>query len=159
MAGGCQDDDMVQSRHTYAVEVAASTTADAATVFAMVADGARWSQWAGPLVAHSSMERLGDPAPGGVGAVRALGRKPFLLREETLEYEQDRRHVYALRTPSPMKDYRGEVTLTPRAGGGTDLLWRVTFTERVPLTGPALRLVARKIINLMTTNLIRAAGR
>ncbi|MGQ0839694.1 SRPBCC family protein [Actinokineospora sp.] len=62
-------------------------------------------------------------------------RKPFLLREETLEYEQDRRHVHALRSPAPIKDYRGEITLVPREAGGTDLTWRCRFVERVPGTG------------------------
>ncbi|SDJ22741.1 Polyketide cyclase / dehydrase and lipid transport [Actinokineospora alba] len=150
---------MVISRQTYAVEVTASSRADAATIFALVADGARWSEWAGPVIAHSSLERLGDPAPGGVGGVRLLGRKPVLVREETLEYEQDRRHVYALRTPSPMKDYQGEITLTPREDGGTEVVWRASFTELVPGTGPILRFGLNKGIKMLSRKLISAAQR
>ncbi|HVK21460.1 MAG TPA: SRPBCC family protein [Actinokineospora sp.] len=150
---------MVESRNTYAFEVTASSTADAATIFALVADGARWSEWAKPLVSYSAMESIGDPAPAGVGAVRLLGHKPLLVREETLEYEQDRRHRYALRTPGPIKDYTAEITLTPRDGGGTDLVWRGSFGERVPGTGVVLRLGMNKFIAALTKKLVRAAER
>ncbi|WP_436493219.1 SRPBCC family protein [Actinokineospora sp. HUAS TT18] len=150
---------MVEHRSTYAFEVTASSTADPATIFALVADGGRWSEWAKPLVSYSKMVRAGESAPAGVGAVRALGHKPVLVREETLEYEQDRRHRYALRTPGPIKDYIAEITLTPREGGGTDLVWRGSFGERVPGTGPVLRLGMNKFIEALTKKLVRAAER
>ncbi|CRK60960.1 hypothetical protein [Alloactinosynnema sp. L-07] len=150
---------MVDSRTTFAFEVTARSTADAATIFALVANGARWSEWAKPLVSYSAIERIGDPAPAGVGAVRLLGHKPVLVREETLEYEQDRRHRYALRTPGPLRDYTAEITLTPREGGGTDLVWRGSFGERLPGTGAVLRLGVHKFIEALTKKLVRAAER
>jgi hypothetical protein len=139
-------------------EVTARSSASAASLFALEADGSRWSEWAKPLVPQSSWERTGDPAPGGVGAIRLLGLRPMMVREETVEYEQDRRHAYVMRTPLPIRDYRAELTLTPGANG-TDLVWHGSFTERVPGTGPVFRFVLRTIIALLARRLIKAAER
>jgi hypothetical protein len=140
-------------------EVSARSSAAAASLFALETDGGRWSRWAGPLVPTSSWERQGSPAPGGVGAIRRLGLRPLVVREETVEYEQDRRHVYVVRTPLPIRDYRAELVLTPRAGGGTDLVWRGGFAERIPGSGPVFRLLLRAVITALTRRLVRAAER
>jgi len=143
---------------TFSFEVNRVTSASAATLFRLETDGGRWSDWAKPLIVQSSWERQGDPAPGGVGAVRKIGLWPVLMREKTLEYEQDRRHVYTLiGPPNPAKDYRGELLLTPNAAGGTDLRWSGSFTEGVPGTGPATLAVLRGAIQLISKLLIKAA--
>ncbi|PPK65898.1 SRPBCC family protein [Actinokineospora auranticolor] len=148
---------MVERQRTFAFEIAVSSSADAPELFAMVSDGRRWAEWARPVVTEAYLEREGDPAPGGMGAVRVVGRKPLLFREETVEYEQDRRHAYRLLSAAPFRDYRGEITLIPLDGGGTDLVWRCSFVERVPGTGPALRAGLRSFINDLTKRLLRAA--
>lgn len=150
---------MTNSQRTFDFEVTARSTADPATLFALEADGSRWSEWAGMLAPRSSWERQGDPAPGGVGAIRLLGLRPFLVREETVEYEQDRRHVYVMRTPIPVRDYRAELVLTPRTEGGTDLVWRASFTERIPGTGPVFRAALKRAIAHLTRRLVRHAER
>jgi hypothetical protein len=59
----------------------------------------------------------------GIGAVRKVGMWPMLMREKTVVYEQDRRHVYEQIGPRlPAKNYRAELLLTPKPGG-TDLRW------------------------------------
>ncbi len=94
------------SGRTFSFEVTRTSTAPAATLFRLVTDGANWSKWAKPIVVHSSWARQGDPAPGGIGAVRKVGLWPVLVQEETVEYEQDRRHAYKLvGPPTPAKDY------------------------------------------------------
>src|SRR2546430_16908589 len=95
----------------YSFEVTAHSTADPATLFALEADGSRWSEWAKPLVPQSFWERTGDPAPGGIGAIRRLGLPPGGVREETVGYEQDRLHAYVSRTPLPVPDYRAQFAL------------------------------------------------
>ncbi|GLZ40706.1 SRPBCC family protein [Actinokineospora sp. NBRC 105648] len=150
---------MVERQRTFAFEITASSSAEAAELFAMVADGRRWADWGKPVIAEARLEREGDPAPGGVGAIRVLGRKPLLVREETVEYEQDRRHAYVLLSSSPVKDYRGEVTFVPRDGGGTDLVWRCSFVERIPGTGPAARAGLRAFIQNLVQRLVHAAER
>jgi len=143
----------------FAFEVTARSSADAATLFALEADGSRWSQWAAPLVPRSFWERHGDPAPAGVGAIRALGLPPLLMREETVGYEPDHRHAYVLRSRVPMRDYRAEVVLTARPEGGTDLVWRGSFAEIVPGSGPVLRAALRMLISVLARRLVRFAER
>jgi hypothetical protein len=140
----------------FTVEVIARSKADAAVLFRLETDGAGWSRWAKPLVPQSAWERQGEPAPGGVGAVRLLGLRPLWVREETVDYEQDRRHVYVMRTPMPVRDYRAELVLTP-AADGTDVVWRGSFTERIPFPGPVFRFLVRGLLRILVKRLIRAA--
>jgi hypothetical protein len=148
------------SGRTFSFEINRTTSAPAATLFRLETDGGRWSEWAKPIVVQSSWERQGDPAPGGPGAVRKVGLWPLLMREKTLEYEQDRRHVYTLiGPPSPAKDYRGEVLLTPNAAGGTDVRWTGSFTERLRGTGPVMLVFLRGAVQLILGRLVKAAER
>ncbi|OBH12466.1 SRPBCC family protein [Mycobacterium sp. E1747] len=148
------------SGRTYSFEATRTSTAPAATLFRLVADGANWSKWAKPIIVHSSWVRQGDPAPGGVGAVRKLGMWPLLVQEETVEYEPDRRHVYKLITPSsPIKDYVGEVVLTPNPAGGTDIRWAGSFVEGVSGTGPVLRAAMSGAIRFFVRRLVETAER
>ncbi|MCO6009092.1 SRPBCC family protein [Actinoallomurus purpureus] len=146
-------------RSSFTATATAHSRADAATLFRLAADGGRWSEWAGPFAPRSSWERQGDPPPGGIGAVRRLGLWPVVVREETVAYEQDRLHGYALRTPAPIRDYRAEVRFEPRDGGGTDVVWEGTFAELIPGTGPLAERVMRLILRSLTRRLVRAAER
>ena len=101
--------------------------------------------------------RQGTDEPAGVGAVREVGLWPVLFREETLEYERDRRHVYAFAGPKPLKDYRAEVFFTPTAGGGTHLRWTGSFTEPVRGSGPVLVAGLERMIRLLSGKLVKAA--
>lgn len=145
---------------TFTFEVTRTSTAPPATLFRLETDGARWSEWAKPVVFQSSWATQGDPAPGGVGAVRKVGLWPVVMLEKTVEYEQDRRHVYTLIAPStPAVGYHGEAIFTPNASGGTDLTWRGWFTEGVPGTGPVMRAVLGGAIKVISLRLIAAAER
>lgn len=148
------------SGRKFSFEINRTSSAPAAALFALVADGAHWSTWAKPIVVHSSWARQGDPAPGGVGAVRRLGLWPVLIQEEIVEYEQDRRQVYKLvGAATPAKDYTGEVVLTPNAAGGTDLHWTGSFTEGVRGTGPAVRAAMRGAVQFFAARLVKTAER
>jgi len=146
------------SGRTFSFEINRSSSAPAATLFRLATDGARWAEWAKPLIVHSSWERQGDPAPGGIGAVRRVGMWPLLMREETVEYVQDRKHAYRLiGPPTPAKGYRGEAVFTSNATGGTDLLWRGSFTEGLPGTGPVMLVAMRSAVRLISKLLVKAA--
>ncbi len=148
------------SGRTFSFEVNRTSNAPAATLFRLEADGSRWSEWAKPIVFQSSWDQQGEPAPGGIGAVRKLGLWPILIREKTVEYEQDRRHVYALIAPNtPAKDYRAELLLTPNAAGGTDVRWTGTFTEGPRGTGPVMLFLLRGAIQFFAGRLVKAAER
>ena len=147
------------SGRNFSFEVNRTSSAPPATLFRLATDGAGWSTWAGPMIVHSSWERQGDPAPGGVGAIRKVGLWPVLMREETIEYEQDRRHVYTFAGKGPAKDYRAEIVFTPNAAGGTDLRWTGTFTEGIPGSGPVVLAIMRNTIQDVSKRLVKAAER
>jgi polyketide cyclase/dehydrase/lipid transport protein len=143
----------------FAFEINRTTSALASTLFRLETDGARWSQWAKPLIVQSSWEQRGDPSPG-VGDVRKVGMWPMLIRERTVEYEPDRRHVYAqIGPPLPAHNYRAELLLEPNAAGGTDLRWTGAFTEGVRGTGPVMLVFLRSVVRFLAWRLVRAAER
>jgi uncharacterized protein YndB with AHSA1/START domain len=148
------------SGRKFTFEVNRTSSAPPATLFRIETDGARWSEWAKPIVFQSGWETQGHPEPGGIGAVRRVGLWPMVMLEKTVEYEQDRRHVYALIAPkTPALDYHGEALFTANASGGTDIRWRGWFTEGVPGTGPVMQALLRGAIQVISLRLIRAAER
>ena len=148
------------SGRKFTFEIYKTSTAPAATLFQLETDGANWAQWAKPIVVQSSWARQGDPAPGGIGAIRKVGMWPMLVQEETVEYEQDRRHVYKLVGPaSPAKDYFGEVVFTPNASGGTDIHWSGSFIEGVPGTGRVMRAALGGAVRYFAGRLVKEAER
>jgi len=147
------------SGRKFSFEINRTSSAPAATLFRLVADGANWSSWAKPIVVSSSWARQGDP-PGGVGAIRKVGMWPLLVQEETVEYEQDRRHAYKMvGPPSPAKDYVGEVVFTPNASGGTDIRWTGSFVEGIPGTGAVMRAALGGAVGFFAGRLVKAAER
>ncbi|MEE6138131.1 SRPBCC family protein [Mycobacterium sp. 050128] len=140
--------------------VSRTTRASAATLFRLETDGAHWSDWAKPLIAQSSWERQGDPAPAGIGAVRKVGMWPMLMREETIGYEQDRRHVYLhIGPPLPARNYRAEMLLTPNPAGGTEIRWTGSFTESLCGTGYIMRTFLHGVVGFLANRLVKAAER
>lgn len=51
------------SGRKFTFEVNRTSSAPPATLFRIEADGARWSEWAKPIVFQSSWETQGDPEP------------------------------------------------------------------------------------------------
>src|SRR3954447_24479600 len=103
-------------------EVTEVSSAPPEKVFALLADGAGWSRWAGAMVVKSWWEREGDPPPGGVGAIRALGLPKLGSREEIVAYDPPRHLAYVILSGLPVRDYRADVHLTPE-GTGTRITW------------------------------------
>lgn len=134
-----------------------TSTAPPEAVFALLAAGDRWAQWAGPVVPRSRWVVPGDPV-GGVGAVRRLGLGPLSSRERIVEHEPSRRLAYVVDSPGPMRDYRAVVELAPRPDGGTDITWSASFAPVLPGTGGLLLVVLRAIVRGFATRLARAAA-
>ena len=126
-------------------EVSARSAAAPERVFELLADAMSWALWAGPLVGHASWEREGDPAPGGVGAIRKLGRWPVFGREEIVVSEPPSHHGYTTLSGNPVRNYRADVRLTPD-GDGTLIAWSATFDPLVPATGRLLEATYRRLI-------------
>ncbi|WP_076812443.1 SRPBCC family protein [Pseudofrankia asymbiotica] len=139
-------------------ELVVESSAPTGAVFALLADGASWSSWAGPLIPRSRWYRTGAPAPGGVGAIRELGLRPVLSREEIVEYVPPRRIAYTIVSGIPVHGYKGIVELDPLPGGGTRITWRATFVPAYRGTGPLLRLFALTSVGSLARHLAKAAA-
>ena len=129
--------------HSY--KVTARSSAPPERIFALLADATSWPRWAGPLIAHGSWEREGDPPPGGVGAIRKVGRWPQFGREEIVAHEPPTHHAYTMLSGNPVRNYRADVRLM-RDGAGTLVVWGATFEPLVPGTGRLLTAVYRRLI-------------
>ncbi len=139
-------------------EVRVHSPAPPERVFELLADATSWPQWAGPLAKHGSWDRQGDPPPGGVGAIRKLGRWPAYGREEIVAYEPPRQLSYTIVRGQPVRNYRADVTLTPD-GDGTQIAWGATFDPLVPGTGALLTFFFRRIITRFANGLATFAAR
>src|SRR3954465_1726916 len=142
----------------YKFETEATSTAPPDAVFAILADAPRWKDWAGPMIRESSWDREGDPAPGGVGAVRKLGAKPVYAYEEILDYDPPRSLSYTIRSGQPVRNHRADVELTA-AGGGTHIVWSSRFEPKLAGTGSVLRWFLHRIVSGLARRLARYAER
>jgi Polyketide cyclase / dehydrase and lipid transport len=127
----------------YEVAAAGQTSADPATVYALLRDGSTWPRWG--LIDSFELEREGEGEPEGVGAVRILRSGRITGRDEILGFTEDRAFRYAHLNGLPVRDYRGEVELRP-VDGGTAINWRVSYYPKIPGTGWVLRSVLRRFI-------------
>ena len=125
-------------------------------VFALLAAGDRWQEWAGPLVPRSRWQVPGDPV-GGVGAVRRLGVGPFVSLERITASEPPYRLSYVVDSPAPYRSYASTVTLSPLPDGGTAISWRSSFEPIVPGTGVVLRWLLRAFVAGFARNLAKKA--
>jgi uncharacterized protein YndB with AHSA1/START domain len=140
-------------RSTFVVE--SRSAASPETVFAVLADGSRWQQWAGPAVPRSSWAP-GSPQ-GGIGAVRRLGLGPLSSREEIVAHEPPRLLSYVLRSGEGLHHYRATVDVRPEPVGGTRIVWSGQVDSRVPGLAPALAAMFRLLVTGFARRLARHA--
>jgi hypothetical protein len=111
------------------------------TVFALVADGARW-----PSCTPLGSFALEPPATvDGVGAVRIFRTGLVTAKERVVASEPPRHFAYELVSGLPIRDYRADVDLEPD-GGGTRIAWRCSFTPKLPATGWLFRAFLRTVL-------------
>jgi hypothetical protein len=118
-------------KHSYDIE--AVSTAPIELVFEVIVDAPGWSRW-NKSIGRASWEVEGEPAPWGVGAVRALGAKNGpLSKERIVEFNAPTHQAYVIVSgPMLVKGYRADVRLTSTTDGGTHISWKGSWTTRVP---------------------------
>jgi hypothetical protein len=104
-----------------------------------------------------ALEREGDPPPDGVGAIRVLSRPPFTIREQITHVEPPFRLAYRMLSGLPARDYAGETILSDR-DGGTDIVWTVRMTSRLPGLPRGVRRVIRATAAGLVAECERIAG-
>ena len=140
----------------YQIDATERTSGDPATVYALLRDGSTWPAWSS--IDSFALEREGDGEREGVGAVRIFRNGRITGRDEITGFTQDRAFSYAHLEGLPVRDYRGEVNLSPADGGGTVIHWRVSFSPKIPGTGWLLRLILTRFVGQVVRGLARYAG-
>jgi uncharacterized protein YndB with AHSA1/START domain len=126
------------------------------TVFAVLTDHRRYAKLT--MLRKSELERQGEPAPNGVGAIRRLSAAGPPLREEVLAYEPSTRFSYALLSGLPVRDHVGTVSLTPR-DGGTKVVYAVRSTPTVPFGGFAVLAAVKLGVSQLFSGIARESER
>jgi uncharacterized protein YndB with AHSA1/START domain len=112
-------------------------------VFDVLTDHRRYNEIT--AVRKAELEREGEPAPNGVGAIRVLTVVPPPMREEVIAYERPTRFSYKVLSGLPVRDHVGTVELKA-ANGGTEMTYAVKSTPTIPLAGPVFMAVLKKAI-------------
>ncbi|HEX6601661.1 MAG TPA: SRPBCC family protein [Solirubrobacterales bacterium] len=113
------------------------------TVFDVLTDHRRYPEIT--LLRKAELEREGEPAPNGLGAIRVLTVAGPPMREEVIAYERPFRFSYKILSGLPVRDHVGTVEMQP-ADGGTEVVYSVKTTPTLPLGGPVFMLVLKKAI-------------
>jgi len=125
-------------------------------VFDVLTDHRRYAELT-PL-RRSELEREGDPAPNGVGAIRALTAVGPPLREEVVAYERPGRFSYKVLSGAPIRDHLGTAVLTAE-GSGTRLTYSVRMMPTVPLGGGLVVAVVKRGIEQLLNGVTAEAER
>jgi Polyketide cyclase / dehydrase and lipid transport len=120
---------MVRRRH---IDIQVHTPADAATVYALLCDGATWPAWS-PIDSFQ-LERAGAGQLEGPGAIRVFRKGRLIGRDQIVGLVPDRRFSYQHIAGLPVRDYHGDIDLES-VGGGTRIHWHVSFVPKLPGTG------------------------
>ena len=138
------------------IEHHVTSTADPATVYSLLREGATWPSWS--PIESVELERQGADEPEGIGAVRVLRRGRVEGRDTIAELVPDRRFVYTHVSSLPVRDYRGEIDLEP-SGDGTTIRWVSSFEPKIPGTGRLIRRGLDGFIAEMTNGLAEGAAK
>jgi uncharacterized protein YndB with AHSA1/START domain len=132
------------------LEATARSSAPPEKVWELLADARTWPEWA-------DFASAGVEEGAGEGEVRRFRRGRWTTRERVTAFEPPRRLGYELLSGIPVRDYRSEVLLAPTGDGGTEIRWRSTFRQKLPLTGRALRKGLQRFVAETAEGLARAA--
>jgi len=144
--------------HRYDISVVRHTRATPHTLFDVLADGSRWSDWARPLITYSRWETRGPDDDGGVGAIRIVGARRFPTREMITVYEPGHRHGYTILANKPVQNYRATVTFTGE-GDLTRIDWHGCFDSRLRVVGVTYRAVVGYVLRTLAAKLVAEAER
>jgi uncharacterized protein YndB with AHSA1/START domain len=126
------------------------------TVFAVLTDHRKYSELT-PL-RKSELEREGEPAPNGLGAIRKLTAVGPPLREEVIAFEPDERFSYKLLSGLPVRDHVGTVELTAD-GSGTKMVYAVRTHPTVPVVGAVIVAVVKQAVKGLVDGIVKESER
>ena len=137
------------------IDRTATTKADPAAVYELLADGATWPLWS-PIGSFELVEP-GDGTPEGLGALRIFTTGRHKSTERVVERRPGEAFAYVLEAGLALRDYKAVITLTPTGTGGTTINWRSTFSAKVLGTGGLYRRQLGRFIGECVQGLATAA--
>lgn len=134
----------------------ADVAAPPAVVFDVATDHRGYSDISS--IRAAELEREGNPAPNGVGAIRVLRTVGPPIREEVVSYEPPSRYSYRLLSGAPLRDHVGTVELS-ESPAGTRVTYTIQTTPTLPLLGRATLAITRLSVNTLLKGIKREAER
>ena len=123
-------------------------------VWPIVAHHERMPEW---MPAREVVRRRpGSAEPNGVGAVRTVRLSGVVVDERITAFKPAERLEYVGVAGAPLRQHRGEVTLTA-TGEGTHVRWSVSFRPLIPGTGWLLRAALQRLLTHSLEGLKRRA--
>jgi uncharacterized protein YndB with AHSA1/START domain len=105
------------------------------------------------------LERSGEEAPNGVGAIRVLHLAGPPIRERVTAYEPPSMLSYEVLSGIPVRKQTATVTIEPRGDGACSLRYEIAIEPRIPLSGPLLGLITKTAIGRMVDAVAGEAAR
>lgn len=114
------------------------------TVFDVYTDHRGYADLVG-LIRTAELEREGDPAPNGAGAIRKLHTPGTTVREQVTEYDRPNSYSYKMLSGMPLNEFKATVTFKPTKNG-TAVAYDVSVTgsmEALPVKFPSQETIRR----------------
>ena len=124
------------------------------TVFAKLTDHRAYASMT--PVRKSVLEREGDPAPNGVGAIRKLSLVGPPVREQVTAYDAPKHFAYTALSGLPVRNHVGDVRLE-QTGSGTSMTYRVTSTPTIKGSDKAVELILKQAIGQLVNGVAKSA--
>lgn len=126
------------------------------TVFDVLTDHRRYAEIS--RLRKSELEREGEPAPNGVGAIRVLTAVGPPIREEIVAYEPPTRFSYKVLSGLPVRDHLGTVSLEP-SDDGTRVTYALKATPTMPFAGSLVMVVLKRAVTELLDGVASEAER
>jgi uncharacterized protein YndB with AHSA1/START domain len=125
-------------------------------VFDVLTDHRRYAEIT--RLRKSTLEREGDPAPDGVGAIRVLGAVGPPIREEVVVYERPSRFSYKVLSGLPLRDHLGTVSLEP-SDAGTRVTYALKAIPTVPFAGKVVMIGLKRAVTELLNGVVSESER
>lgn len=106
----------------------------------------------------STLEREGEPAPNGVGAIRVLRLVGPPIREQVTTFDRPFRFTYKLLSGAPVRTYSATVELAEQ-GALTALTYRIDSVPSIPVPAALWSALVRVVINQLVKGVTKEAER
>lgn len=125
-------------------------------VFDVLTDHRRYAEIT--RLRKTELEREGDPAPNGVGAIRVLRAVGPPIREEVVVYERPSRFSYKVLSGLPLRDHLGTVSLEP-SDGGTKVTYALKAIPTVPFAGKVVMIGLERAVTELLNGVVSESER